>query len=827
MPLSPERWQVIRAVFAELSELPVPERDARLADLVFDDADLGAEIGALLIAADNVGDRFERVPTDGLIAEPGAEVGDRVGPYRIIREIGRGGMGTVFEAHREDAGFDKRVALKMVARGRDTAAIVRRFRYERQILARLEHRNIAALLDGGVSEAGQPYFAMEYVEGARIDRYCQEHRLGIRDRLQLFRQACAAVHYAHQHLVVHRDLKPSNILVGSDGTVKLLDFGIAKVLDPSDDSQDPMTQAGATPMTTAYASPEQLAGDRVTTASDVYSLGVVLYELLAGRPPFETGELSASEVRRRRIESAPTPPSRAVLTGSLVSDPEPTPEGRRRALAGELDNLVLMALRKEPDRRYRSVEALGEDILRFLAGLPIQATPDSIRYRVSKFVHRNRLATAAAVVAVASVLAGTGVTLWQLGVARSERDRAERERVKATEVTEFFRSVFLAASPVKLGPAVTVVEAVDEASRRLDSTFAKPDRLWLKTALQSTLSTTYFDMGLPAKALPLARAAMVSQAILDSGRITVDGANQIYNMAGVALEVGNLAEADSLFRRAMAMYEQIPGTDPIEIAAGWGQVGLILSRQGRAKEALELQGRTVDFLRSRVPETSRTLMIATVNYGSELTEAGRLADGQKTLRDGLALAEGQRGLDHDDVALALQPLAMSLMYSGQLDDALVMARRGLAIMTKRRGPLNTATLAAGRAVMSVLVEQKACVQALAMADEVIQARGPDLPDSELSLGSAFLVRGQCLGLLGRFSEAESALRDGLALRLETLPPAHWAVSHAKSLLGEVVVRRDRKEGIRLLEEGAQGIETALSPVNRRAVQARQRLEPYR
>ena len=231
-------------------------------------------------------------------------------------------------------------------------------------IARLEHRNIAALLDGGLTPAGQPYFAMEYVEGERIDRHCRDRRLGVRDRIQLFRQVCSAVHYAHQNLVVHRDLKPSNILVARDGTVKLLDSGIAKLLDP-DEAGDELTQTGVTPMTTAYASPEQLAGDPVTTASDTYSLGVLLYELLAGREPFPTGDLPVLEVRRRRLESAPVPPSRAVTTETVSSNSEPTARRLQRALEGEIDNIVMMALRKEPERRYPSAEALSDDLLRF------------------------------------------------------------------------------------------------------------------------------------------------------------------------------------------------------------------------------------------------------------------------------------------------------------------------------------------------------------------------------------------------------------------------------------------------------------------------------
>ncbi len=826
MSLSPDRWRIVRAVFGDLAELPGPERGRRLAEITFNDPGLRTEIEALLVAADEVGDRFERSPTlDVESDQPSVMVGERVGPYRVIREIGQGGMGTVYEAHRDEGGFHKRVALKMVARGRDSDAILRRFRYERQILARLEHRNIAALLDGGLTESGQPYFAMEYVEGERIDHYCRDRRLGVRDRLQLFRQVCAAVHYAHQNLVVHRDLKPSNILVGSDGTVKLLDFGIAKLLDP-DDTGD-LTQTGLTPMTTAYASPEQLAGDPVTTASDVYSLGVLLYEILAGRGPFPTGDAPLLEIRRRRLESLPVPPSRAVTAETVSSHSEPTARRLQRVLEGELDNIVMMALRKEPERRYPTVESLSDDLLRFLAGLPIQATPDSLRYRVGRMIRRNRLAVTAASLAIMAVLAGAAASLWQAGIARAERDRAEHERQKAEQVTEFFRSVFLAASPLKMGREVTVVEAIDAAVPRIDSAFAGPDRLWLKTALQSTLSTTFFEMGLPAKALPLAESALRARTTLDSGRVTLDGANQVYDLAGVEYSLGHLARAESLFRRSVTMYEALPAFDPAELARVWGQIAMVAGSQGRHAEAIEIQKRTIDLLRARVPPTDRGLRVALINYGADLTEIGRLPEGERSLREAARLVETNVGAGHDDMAAALQPLAVNLMYAGHLAAAESVARRAHGIMVQSRGPGNTATLAALRALMNVLVEQNRCEEAMTQARGVIALKEKGLPETDLSVGSAYLVLGECLGRTGLARDGEAAAREAVRLRLMVLPPAHWAVAYGRSVLGEILIRTGKvAEGGGLLDQAYREMVAALGPDNPRTRQAKARQDRW-
>jgi eukaryotic-like serine/threonine-protein kinase len=376
-----------------------------------------------------------------------AAAGSRVGPYRLIREVGRGGMGAVHLGVRSDDAFQKRVAVKVLKRGMDTDAIVARFRNERQILASLEHPYIASLLDGGTTDAGLPYFVMEYVEGQPVDGYCETHALDTTARLELFRKICAAVQYAHQNLIIHRDLKPANVLVTADGTPKLLDFGIAKLVNPDPGAHTvAATVAGHPLMTPEYASPEQVRGETVTTATDVYSLGVLLYELLTGRRPYDLPSRSPDDIQRVICHSLPARPSTAVTatatvrmarpgTGSNGSDGQavastrprlPDADRLRRRLAGDLDTIVLKALAKEPSRRYASVDQFSEDIRRHLTGLPVTARKDTIRYRTAKFIRRNRAAVAAASLVVIALVAGLIGTAWQAQIASRERSRAEQ-----------------------------------------------------------------------------------------------------------------------------------------------------------------------------------------------------------------------------------------------------------------------------------------------------------------------------------------------------------------------------------------------------------------
>ncbi|MBZ5625484.1 MAG: protein kinase [Acidobacteriia bacterium] len=437
--MNPERWQRIREVFHDAWALSPEERPPYLCQACGADTELRAEVEALL--------EYESSPAD-LLSKPLHEVaanliphgaqpamGRKVGAYRLVREIGRGGMGTVYEAVRDDEQFHQRVAIKLLRAEIGSEDFDRRFRQERQILAVLSHTNIAKLLDGGITEDGQPFFVMEYVDGLPIEEYCRSRQLSITQRLKLFQQVCSAVHYAHQNLVVHRDLKPSNILVTDEGTIKLLDFGIAKLLHPDGTEESaPVTRTGLFLMTPEYASPEQVRGLTVTTATDVYSLGVILYELLTGSPPYRLKSRLLHELGRIVCEEEPAKPSTTIVDKAVTETGERSAERLRRRLSGDLDNIVLMALRKEPHRRYPSVDKFADDIEKHLNQLPVAACADTWSYRAAKFLRRNHIGAGVAGVVALSLIAGVITTTWQARIAeRNRRDAVGRQLAAQSE----------------------------------------------------------------------------------------------------------------------------------------------------------------------------------------------------------------------------------------------------------------------------------------------------------------------------------------------------------------------------------------------------------
>jgi serine/threonine protein kinase len=498
--VTPDEWQRLKVVLDGALQQEAGNRAAYLQQACGGDAELLARAESLIVSAEEPWTGLDG-PASGL-ADEGSEsrIGERIGAYEIVEVIAHGGMGTVYLGRRADEEFRKKVAIKLVKRGMDTDFVLRRFRTERQILASVEHPNIARLLDGGVTGDGQPYFVMEYVEGQPLLDYCDTRRLSTTQRLSLFLDVCSAVQFAHQKLVVHRDLKPANILVTPEGMLKLLDFGIAKVLDPQIAAATLQQTASVLRlMTPDYASPEQVRGEPITTASDVYSLGVLLYELLTGHRPYRLTSVDPVEVARIVCDRDPEKPSTVVMREEEVPAPDGkcsiavTPESvsrtregeprlLQRRLRGDLDNIVLTAMRKEPKERYASVEQLSQDIRRHLDGHPVIARKPTLGYRTGKFVRRNRVAAAAATLVLVSLLGGTGFSLREAAAARRERARAQRRfndvrRLAGSFVFEFHDAIenLPGSTPARALVARRALEYLDSLSSE-----ATGDRLLLR-----------------------------------------------------------------------------------------------------------------------------------------------------------------------------------------------------------------------------------------------------------------------------------------------------------------------------------------------------------
>src|SRR5436190_491876 len=555
------RWARVKELFEAAADLDSSQRALLLEKECGDDEALRRDLETLLESDELTGDFIEEpasaIPRD-LFPDNGEEpvAGRKFGAYQLIREIGRGGLGAVYLAARADDEYRKEVAIKVIRRGLDTDDIIRRFRNERQILAQLDHPNIARLIDGGTTDDGLPYFVMEYVSGEPINAYCNAHALATAERLALFRKICAAVAYAHQNLVIHRDLKPSNILVTQSGEPKLLDFGIAKLLDAGDELFT-QTIPALRVMTPEYASPEQVKGNKIMTTSDVYSLGVLLYELLAGQRPYRLKTRTPEEIARAITEQEPERPSTAVAKGDGNSKLEIR---NSKFLKGDLDNIVLMAMRKEPARRYSSVGQFSEDIRRHLEGLPVLARKDTWNYRAGKFIKRNKIAIAGSTVVALALIGGLAAALWQANATRRERDVANAERLKAMRINEFLQEMLsfsnqsvYSVAPVAQTKNVTVNQMLDEIALRIEAELA--DQPEVRAQILRTIASAFASQGVYDKAEKNYRSALETQMRI-FGPDHAESAATMTQFGILALRQGKIAEADQLLEKAIAFYRR-------------------------------------------------------------------------------------------------------------------------------------------------------------------------------------------------------------------------------------------------------------------------------
>lgn len=787
---SSAEWARIDALFDEALDLPPDGWAAFIAERCADEPAIGESVLRLLEATLETGSFLE--PTNGPVSGPLlGEVADAleresavasqsvVPKYRLLREIGRGGIGTVYLAEREEEDFGQRVALKLLRRGLDTDDIVRRFMAERRILGSLSHPGIATLIDGGATEDGRPFLVMEYVEGEPITTYCDRHRLGIRERLWLFTEVAAAVQYAHRNLVIHRDLKPTNILVTAEGSIKLLDFGIAKLLSPDpDDGSGPHTRTGVRPMTPRFASPEQVSGAPITTATDVYQLGVLLYLLLTGRHPHESELASPATLERALLESDPVRPSLAVekAPAELARLRGSEPKRLRRALRGDLDVIVLTALRKEPERRYASADAMVEDIERYLRGLPIRARPDTFGYRARSFVRRQPMLVAL----VALALASAGGYIWTLtNHARhleAERNRARLEAAKAEQVRDFLVDLFRVADPSETrGHTVTAREILDAGAQRIRTELH--DQPALKAELLTTMATVYLGTSLHGRARPLIEEALELREAAEPRDPSAIALN-LHQLANAVARTDR-REAIELFERALEAAEHAHGPEAPQVAAVLRNYALNLDPAD--PERWRLFGRAHMILRDGGDDVREEL--ATLLAASAYEAPDSLFDGIARLREALEIRRALHGEEHPLVATSLSDLALALEPSDP-EAAEAMMRRALEIHRNAAGEAHTTTLTLANNLAGLLRDRGELDEAASLYREVLRIRRAEFAGEPVLIAYPAYGLGQILLAQGRPDEAEPLLREVA----ETFPVGDLRGELARAALGRALIR---------------------------------------
>jgi len=789
--MTPERWQRIEALFDAVLDRPPGEREAFLERACAGDRALRDEVDSLR-AAYEADPGFLEAPLVEAPALPtaveGIEGEQHIGPYRLIRPLGRGGMGQVYLAERNDDAFSRYVALKIIRRGLDTDDFLRRFRVERQILARLSHPGIARLFDGGTTDAGRPYFVMEYVEGKSITAYCDHNDLSVEARLRLFRRVCVAVHHAHQNLVVHRDLKPSNILVDPKGQPKLLDFGIAKLLDPAQTGlATTLTQTGRRVMTPAYASPEQLCAEGVTTASDVYALGVLLYELLAGCRPYRLDDRSPREVERVICEDTPERPSEATA-------------GRRaRQLRGDLDTMILKAIRKEPERRYASAGQLAEDVQRYLDGRPVVAQPDTFTYRMTKFVRRHRTAVAATALIVLLLAASSIVTAIQSHRIQTQAAEVRQERDHSEQVVDFLVDLFEASDPNEAqGDPLTAPELLERGATRIEEKLG--DEPAVHAEMMQVMSRVYERRGRYERGEQMARRALQIQRRL-RGAESAEAATALNSVGWLLHQQGAHAAADSVLREALTIRRTQLGPQHLDVARTLNDLAVVQQVRGDYPATDTLLQEALAIRRQHHGDEHPSVATTLNNLAALKWRLGDYETAERQLREVRRVLRAQHGSEHMRVAVATTNLAALQMSQEEYERAEVLYREALTV---RRTLLGNKHPDVARSLVhlgNLYRAQREFDKAVPLLREALGMRRTLLGERHRQVANIRYLLARLYRQQGDYARAEPLYREALAGFREVLPDGHAKTAEVLVDLGRMhLANQNPRQAVPLLED---------------------------
>jgi eukaryotic-like serine/threonine-protein kinase len=877
------RWQRIQSLFDQVADLQEPARSEQLAHRCADDPELRASVEALI--------KRDRRHEDPLLEAVGAAaeslledhrdrlIGTRVGTYRIVSILGHGGMSTVYRGERDDAQYQQTVAIKVMQHAVVHPRLRSRLHSERHILATLDHPSIARLIDSGELDDATPYLVMEYVDGESIDAYCDSRTLFIRERIELFIEVCAAVHYAHRNLVVHRDIKPSNIYVTGDGVPKLLDFGVAKLLAPESLSHTlPVTRLQERILTPENAAPEQVLGRPITTATDIYALGVLLYQLLSGRSPYRLLSYSQLQLERAICMDDPVRPSQIVVSKmrgesdsdrSRLSDRRGlSPQRLRARLSGDLDAIIAMAMRKEPDRRYPSVEALAEDLRRHLLGQPVRARHGDWRYKTGKFARRHVLAAVAAAAVFVGLLIIAGVTLWQNHRISLALDAAAQERDRAQQVSGFLVDVFSQADPFNAqGKEATARQLLDSGAEKISGNAnLQPE---VRAQLLESIALAYRHLGLNDRAVQLFEQAVsirrderppnnrgiaeslanLARALADAGHlVSAEGylqqaielsqgedASPSRETAEILVQYGHFAlngksdpeRAHVLFSQALAIYRSLPGDQHLAIASTLSAMAVGASWTGDFALSEQYQRNALTIFRATVSRNHPDHAVALGGLGYILTQRGKYAEAEQALNEALEIERAVFGADNQRVATLEKDLGVLYGREGDLQRAIDVTQDAVKIATERLGASHYMRGYYLDSLAHLKLQANDIKGAEADTREALSIYAAKLPPRHLFVASSRYLLGEILLRRRLLAEAETELRAAVDIDTALAGQDNWRSARSLASLGWALIEEGKAaEGEPLLVAAQSRLLATLGPSHPDTQQATSRLLQY-
>jgi eukaryotic-like serine/threonine-protein kinase len=877
------RWQQIQSLFEDLIDTGTGERSARLASACGDDLELRSSVESLLkldgrrddVLLLAIGEAAESLLED----HRDRLIGTRVGPYRVVSILGHGGMSTVYRGERDDSQYQQTVAIKVLQHAPLHPRLRSRLHSERHILATLDHPSIARLIDSGDLEDGTPYLVMEHVDGESIDSYCDSRTLFVRERVALFVKVCAAVQYAHRNLVVHRDIKPSNIFVTAEDTPKLLDFGIAKLLAPESLSHTlPVTRLQERILTPENAAPEQVLGRPITTATDIYALGVLLYQLLTGRSPYRLLSYSQLQLERAICMDDPARPSQMVISKlsgekdadrSRLSDRRGlSPQRLRARLSGDLDAIVAMAMRKEPDRRYPSVEALADDLNRHLLGKPVLARQGDWRYNSGKFLRRHLWAAAGVAAAFLSLAFFAGVMFWENHRIELARDATAQERDRAQQVSAFLVDVFSQADPFNAqGKEPTAKDLLDRGAEKISGNLSlQPE---VRAQLLESIGLAYRRQGLSERAIPLFEQAVAirrQERPLDNGHIAVALANlaralteaghlisaEAYLEQAVALsesggkprpietadilvQFGNFAldaksdpaRASEQFRKALNIYRSAIGNQNLQVAATLNGLAAAAVWSDDYPLAEHYQREALGIFQTTVSRNHPDNAVALASLGYILTQRGKYTESEQVLNEALQIERTVFGADNQRIAATEADLGILYDREGDTTRAIAATQTALKITRDRLGANHYMTGYYLDALAGLFLRANDLPTAEADARQALAVYAQTLPARHLFIASTRHLLGEVLLRRGSIAAAEAELRAAFDMTVGLAGPDSWRTARSEASLGWVLIQRDKaSEGEPMLVAARSKLLATVGPQHRATEQATARLVEY-